>query len=554
MRSSQWNGNFREETERLTRELVGIPSINGTAGELDIARKIVSYIQEIKYFRENPELCFTDVIDGDPLGRMNVFAFLKGDSCTDGTTVVLHGHMDTVGVDDFGPLADYAFEPAVLAEKLKQLNIGEEILHDLESGDYLFGRGANDMKSGLAAHLVVLKRLCEISAQLKGNVLFMANPVEENQHSGVMAALKTLSRLKEEQSLNFTVAINNDYTSPLYEGDRSNYVYLGASGKLLPCFYLVGRETHVGQCFEGFDSGLLAAEIIRELDLNADLCDGGGGEYTMPPSLLKYRDLKPSYNVQTPLASFLYFNYYVNRASSGEVLDELVKYTKKAFENTISNIRKQKRAYCWTAGIQYEEPGWKVNVMTYSQLYELACEKNPGINIDERLSGLCRDTDGQDARERSLAAVRMIHGLSGISEPVAILFFAPPYCPHNALGETAGERRVEEKLRNTVENINTGGTADIKVMRYYPSLSDSSYLKIDDGAASIERLTTNFPCFDTLYPVPVREIKAMDIPAITLGCYGKDAHKRTERVYKPYTFETLPRLESQFILSMFEDV
>ncbi|WP_155241950.1 hypothetical protein [Clostridium pasteurianum] len=37
-------------------------------------------------------------------------------------------------------------------------------------------------------------------------------------------------------------------------------------------------------------------------------------------------------------------------------------------------------------------------------------------------------------------------------------------------------------------------------------------------------------------------IKNLNIPAINYGCYGKDAHKWTERVYKPYSFDILPKL------------
>jgi len=35
-------------------------------------------------------------------------------------------------------------------------------------------------------------------------------------------------------------------------------------------------------------------------------------------------------------------------------------------------------------------------------------------------------------------------------------------------------------------------------------------------------------------------IQKTDIPALTFGVYGKDAHCWTERVYKPYSFGILP--------------
>jgi arginine utilization protein RocB len=71
-------------------------------------------------------------------------------------------------------------------------------------------------------------------------------------------------------------------------------------GKLLPSFFITGRETHVGQSFEGFDSNQLAAELTRLIDMNTDLCDEAEGEVPPPPISLKVRDLKEKYDVQTP--------------------------------------------------------------------------------------------------------------------------------------------------------------------------------------------------------------------------------------------------------------
>ena len=80
------------------------------------------------------------------------------------------------------------------------------------------------------------------------------------------------------------------------------------------------------------------------------------------------------------------------------------------------------------------------------------------------------------------------------------------------------------------------------MMKFFPSLSDSSYIRIDDSEESVQYLMDNFPGFDTLYPIPVKNIQKLNIPAVNYGCYGKDAHKWTERVNLPYTFGVLPKL------------
>ena len=45
---------------------------------------------------------------------------------------------------------------------------------------------------------------------------------------------------------------------------------------------------------------------------------------------------------------------------------------------------------------------------------------------------------------------------------------------------------------------------------------------------------------DQLYPLPFEKMKNLGIKAVNFGVHGKDAHKWTERLYIPYSFEVLP--------------
>ena len=80
------------------------------------------------------------------------------------------------------------------------------------------------------------------------------------------------------------------------------------------------------------------------------------------------------------------------------------------------------------------------------------------------------------------------------------------------------------------------------MMYFFPSLTDSSYLKIDDDDESIKILEKNFPKQDLFYPVPYQKIRELNIPGLNFGAFGKDAHKWTERVKISYSFEKLPKL------------
>ena len=157
---------------------------------------------------------------------------------------------------------------------------------------------------------------------------------------------------------------------------------------------------------------------------------------------------------------------------------------------------------------------------------------------------------GTDAREVGIALVRRLLQISGINRPAIVLYFAPPYCPHSTLKED--EKDLLAILKEAAEEeTKTSGTA-YRFLHFYPSLSDSSYLKIDDDDASIHALTDNFPAFETLYPLPVDRIRELSIPAVNIGCFGADCHKWTERVNMPYTFGVLPHLEKTMITKLLE--
>ena len=81
---------------------------------------------------------------------------------------------------------------------------------------------------------------------------------------------------------------------------------------------------------------------------------------------------------------------------------------------------------------------------------------------------------------------------------------------------------------------------ELKMMQFFPVLTDSSYLKLDDTDTSIKTLVDNFPDMKGHYDVPLDQIKRLNIPAFNFGCHGKDAHKWTERVHKEYSFGKLP--------------
>src|SRR5579862_6583610 len=121
-----------DEARTLLAELVSIDSVNprlvpGGAGEAEIARFVGRWLEQ-----RGLEVKVADV---EP-GRPNVIARARGRG--GGRSLLLYAHMDVVGVDG---MTD-PFRPRT-------------------EGNRLYGRGAYDMKAGLAAIMVAAAHAAE---------------------------------------------------------------------------------------------------------------------------------------------------------------------------------------------------------------------------------------------------------------------------------------------------------------------------------------------------------------------------------------------------------
>ena len=336
----------REEVLSLTKRLVSMESIVNTAGEKVIARSLYELISSFDYFEKNPDQVMLEQTINDHRERYNVLCFVKGTKKKSDRTVILFGHMDTVGVDDFNQLKELAFLPNELMEAFGEQDLPSPAQEHLTSGEWLFGRGALDMKSGLASHLYLMRYYSMHPDQLEGNLVFVSECDEEDGSNGILSSLKTLKRWKKEQQFEYVAAINADFVSSLYEGDENRYVYKGTVGKLLPSFFITGHESHVGAAFDGLDPNFLAAELTRQIEYNPELSNEALGETTIPPVSLKQTDLKPSYTVQTALSAYVYYNFFIHSWSPKDVLEKLKEHATIAFGNALELYEQRYRLFC----------------------------------------------------------------------------------------------------------------------------------------------------------------------------------------------------------------
>ena len=352
--------NSFDKVKQLTEEMVAIPSINKEpGGESAVARYIQDFYMSLPYFQAHPEQVKCFQTKNDFVVRHSTLAYVKGTKGNSNRTVILIGHIDTVGVDDFGTIREYAFRCEELPAKLRETFVlPQEVIDDIESGEYLFGRGALDMKSGVAGHMYLIQYFSEHPEELDGNLLAIGECDEEDNSKGIITALDLLEELKEKEHFEYVACINADYSTNYAPGDENRYIYYGSIGKLLPCFAVFGKEAHVGQAFSALDPNLVLANITRKMSLNTDLCDIAQGEVAIPPISLKQMDTKGPYTVQTALTAFGYYNFFTHGWSPAIVLEKSKQMAVEAFDETVEYLNAQYKRFCELSKVDFHQLPW----------------------------------------------------------------------------------------------------------------------------------------------------------------------------------------------------
>ena len=209
-------------TMRLSEEMIGIPSVTGEeeALALYIKEKLESYGMETELEYVEP-------------GRPNVYGVLKGSKL--GKRLNYNAHTDTVPAGD-----DWKTDPF------------KAVVNDGK----MYGRGACDMKTGIACSLNTIRAIADSGAQYKGELSFSGVIDQEATDKGAW-------RMMEDPRWRNLDGVVLTYS---YCGDETKPIPLGLTGKVLYDVKVKGRAAHGFRPHLGVNAVEDAARIIASLD------------------------------------------------------------------------------------------------------------------------------------------------------------------------------------------------------------------------------------------------------------------------------------------------
>jgi succinyl-diaminopimelate desuccinylase len=154
----------KDETITILKKLVSINSVNPDIesgnNEIEVSNFVAEYLKKIGL-----EVHTQNVKDG----RFNIVGILKGSGKR--KALMFNGHVDTVGIRNMtiDPL-----KPKIDSNKL-------------------YGRGACDMKAGIAAMMATLKTAADSRLTLEGDLMISTVPGEEFDNVGARKLVETFS-------------------------------------------------------------------------------------------------------------------------------------------------------------------------------------------------------------------------------------------------------------------------------------------------------------------------------------------------------------------------
>ncbi len=533
----------------ILKQLCAIASVSGRAEQENrCAQYIADFLNRLIPESEGRLSARLVPCEGDALGRNAVIALLRASRATD-KTIILTGHFDVVDTAVCGELREQAFNPDAYTESLKGFAISQEAKKDLESGNWLFGRGTMDMKAGLALFLASMEQWIR-DRDLAVNIIFWAVPDEEANSAGMIGSLRAFSDLCRSEHLKCVAALTGEpcfWTSETEMTEAVRPYYLGTTGKLMPFFYALGKPAHVGNYFEGLNAALMLSEIVTEAETDIKLFEGEGLDLLAPPTCLYMQVRRESYSVTLPEAAVAYFNVLTARKDVEDIMRWACLTAASGAAKTRRRIE-EARLFALTKGADYPDCP-QVNILQYKLLRKMAAAKCKE-RFEEELAGFWKSVPSDiDAREAAIKECEWLISKANPPRPAIIVGLLPPYYPAR-VNRSASEE--ERELRSRMEEVvaqakEMSSDGAVRMHEVFGGISDLSFLGFKTLNEQALRAAPNMAGWGRVFHLPTDIDFSEEIPVANMGPAGRDAHQMTERLELDYSLNIAPKLLLELI-------
>jgi len=538
---------LKQKIQKHLYDYIAIQSDTGTAAERNIEEFYKKWFEDVPYFRDNPDHRGLFKIPNDHLDRHVPWALLKGQG---NKTVVLLHHSDTVDTEDYLTLRDLSLKPDELEQALRdgKIYLPDDAKADLESGEWIFGRGTMDMKGGAAIHIAMMEEYCKIT-DFKGNLLLLAVPDEENLSAGAIGSAYLLNELMDKFGLEYSLCLLSEPDM----GDTVRSIRDGSIGKIMPLVYARGKLAHVGKVYDGLNPIKMLSKVVDYLDLNPEFIETNGTTSTPAPTFLYTRDQKKIYDVSLPLAASGFISMYCFNRTPKELMESIRTICERAMGDVISSVEHSYSEFVRISNSEFKARDWRVNVKLYSELYDEAV-KDSG----ESFLNAIKQTENEVGQKVKNAQMTLVEASHAIIErtlefvkdlsPVVVITLVPPYYPYVSNEKFKERGLFIDKIGDELLEYAKKKDGHDYVKLFATGMCDFSYMMQTDSKESNDYIENNMMMWDNGYHIPFEKIRRISMPLLNLGPIGRGVHQYTERVLKSDLYYTIPEY-TEFVIN-----
>ena len=277
---------------QLAKELIKFPSITpidaGIMKFLEKKLKMLGFKTKILEFKEK---------DTKPV--KNLYARFG----TKGSNFCYAGHLDVVPPGNLKDWTTNPFKPSI-------------------KKGYLIGRGANDMKSSVAAFVSAVSTFLSINNKFNGSISLLITGDEEGDAiNGTKKVVEYLKKRKEK--INFCLV--GEPTNPNRLGEM---IKIGRRGSITGKIKIIGEQCHVAYQHRGNNPSTTLIQILKEIK---DIKFDKGNKHFQPTNLevTRINIENNADNIIPGIAEATFNIRFNNRHSSNSIKKRLNKIFKK---------------------------------------------------------------------------------------------------------------------------------------------------------------------------------------------------------------------------------
>jgi arginine utilization protein RocB len=346
-----------------------------------------------------------------------------------------------------------------------------------------------------------------------GALLFLSVPDEESFSAGMRGSLALLEGLKEKFNLDYRLAICAEPNQRLADG-KTQVVYSGTIGKLLPVVLVQGKLVQVGSYREGINPLGILSRVVAATEGDETFTERYGEEVSVPPVWMYARDLKEGYDFSLPKRAAGYCNVLTFQKTPAQVM--------AYFLGKIKGV--------------LEEVSHPVTVMTWVTLWQQA-KQHSGFEKfwqeTERKKRELLQAEHKTFPEVTLWLMQRTLDFLNFDQPVVVFGFAPPYYP------AVRSEEMKDDARFAVYKKSLSALQKVKMKTYFPGVSDCSYCGIPEGTQN-PVYQVNTPLWGNEYHFAMDALARLQIPFFLFGPWGRDLHQAGERVNRYSLTEEYP--------------